>query len=493
MTAHLPVLIVVVPLAAALLVPLVAMLSTLLARVVSLLAVAISLVSAIGALARVLAEGNWHYYLGGWAPPWGIEYVIDPLSGMLAVLVAFFGVLAAFYAGPYLRDKSPTAQGSFYALFLLLNAGLLGMVATGDVFNLYVFLEISSLAGYALIAYGGNRATVAAFRYLIIGSVAASFYLLGIGYLYAVTGSLNMADLATLLPPLLDSRAVALAVGLIVIGMGTKMALFPLHIWLPDAYSFAPVPVAAFIPAVMAKVAAYVLYRVLYFVLGPVGPVALALDVVGWAAAIGILFGSLMAIAQRDLWRMLAYSSVAQMGYIALGFSLGNAAGIYGALLHVVNHAVMKGCLFMVAGGARWQSGIREVGQFVQASRRLPWSMAAFVVAALSMIGLPPTGGFFSKWYLIRGSVEAGAWSYVAILVLSSLLTAVYFFRVIENAYLKEAPGEIQAVKGRGWELPPAMLGPILVLGMAVLVLGIFSEGIVVHILQLAVPQGVGP
>jgi len=495
-TAHLPALIVISPLAVALLLPILGRLSAVLVRVVAIAALVLSFTSSIGALRHVLVNGDWHYFFGGWAPPWGIEYVIDPLAGGMATLVSFFALLVLIYAGPYLSSKPGKDKGYFYTLYLLLAAGLLGIVVTGDVFNLYVFLEISSLATYALIASGGNRATIAAFRYLLIGTAAASSYLLGIGYLYAVTGSLNMADLATLLPPLLGSHAVAIAVALIVIGLGVKMALFPLHGWMPDAYSYAPAPVATFIAAVMAKVSAYAIYRILFFVFKAAGPVPMTLNIVGWMAAAGILFGSIMAIAQRDLWRMLAYSSVAQMCYIALGFALDNTMGLYGALLHILNHAITKGSLFLIAGSIAWQTGIRDIFQFAGMCRRVPWTMAVFVVAAMSMIGLPPTAGFFSKWYLVVGSVEAGAWGFVAVLVASSLLTAVYFFRVIEYAYLKEPAGEKDDEQGktvtatRKWELPASMLLPIILLGIGILTLGVLSEKIITNYIQFALPWG---
>jgi multicomponent Na+:H+ antiporter subunit D len=389
-TAHMPALIVVTPLAVALLTPIITRISPVLARVTALTALLVALASSIGSLNIALAEGAWHYFFGGWAPPWGIEYVIDPLSGGLATLVSFFGLLVLFYAGPYLAPKIAKEKGYFYTLYLLCVAGLLGMVVTGDVFNLYVFLEITSLAAYALIASGGSKATVGAFRYLLIGTAAASLYLLGIGYLYALTGSLNMADLAQLLPMVDAPTALVLATGLIIIGLGIKMALFPLHGWLPDAYASAPAPVTAFIAAVMAKVSAYAIYRILFFVLKAADPTTIALNMVGWMAAAGILFGSIMAIAQRDLWRMLAYSSVAQMCYIALGLALANTMGIYGALLHILNHAITKGCLFLIAGSIAWKTGIRDINQLAKMCRRLPWTMAVFIVAAMSMIGLLP-------------------------------------------------------------------------------------------------------
>ncbi len=493
MTDHLPVLIVVIPLTAAALVPLIALASVYMARLTMLTALMlVSLCSGL-ALTQVLSHGNWHYALGGWAPPWGIEYVIDPLSGGMATLIACIAMLVAVYTGPHLSSMSAGRAGMFYSLFLLLITGLLGIVVTGDMFNLYVFFEISSLAAYALLASGGIRATVATFRYLIVGTIAATFYLLGVGYLYALTGTLNMADLATRLPAVADSSVFVVAVSFIVVGLAIKTALFPLHGWLPDAYTYAPAPVIGFVSAVMAKVSAYVLFRVLYFVLPSDGVAGQALMLLGWASAIAVLAGSILAIAQRDVRRMLAYSSVGQMGYIALGLSIGNAAAITGALLHMFNHAIMKGCLFMIAGGIQWRTGACRIETFLGMSRRMPLTMAAFVVAALSMIGLPPTAGFFSKWYLITGAIEARAWFFVMALVVSSLLSAVYFFRIIEMAFLRQpdtASAESHLTEPRQ-ELPARMLAPILILATGVLILGLLNHTVVSRVIQFALPEQV--
>ena len=498
MITHAPVLIVIIPLVIALLLPLIALRSIRLARALLLLTLAAVGLLAGTALSRVLDHGAWHYALGGWAPPWGIEYVIDALSGGMAVLIAVIAFLVAVYAGPHQRSWTHSRAGVFASLYLLLVTGLLGIVLTGDLFNLYVFLEISSLAGYALLANGNMRSAVATFRYLIIGTIAASFYLIGVGYLYALTGSLNMADIATRLPGITDSSVFIAAIMFMVIGLTIKAALFPMHGWLPDAYTYAPAPVIGFISAVMAKVSAYALFRVLYFVLRPEGAVHQAMTFLSWAAAIGIVIGSFLALAQRDIRRMLAYSSVGQMGYILLGIALGTPAAMIGALLHVLNHAIMKGCLFLIAGGVQWRTGCHAIDDFVGMSRRMPITMAAFVVAALSMIGLPPTAGFFSKWYLLSGALEANAWPCAAALILSSLLSAVYFFRVIETSYLRQPDG-VAASAGEHadhaapaaitrHELPARMLVPILVLATGVLVLGLLNQTVVTQVIQQALP-----
>ncbi|HHY05921.1 MAG TPA: monovalent cation/H+ antiporter subunit D family protein [Clostridia bacterium] len=493
MKEQLPALIVIVPLLIALLSPLVAYFSTRLLRGLGLTAAAVSFVSAVGALGHALTKGPWHYYFGNWAPPWGIEYVIDPLSGLMAVLVSFLSLVVLIYTDSFLREEGWLKQGIHYALYLLLTAGLLGMTVTGDVFNLYVFLEISSLSAYGLIASGGYKATVSAFRYVLVGTVGASFYLLGVGYLYAITGSLNMADLTVRLQPLLDSQAVLIAMVLILVGMGIKMALFPLHGWLPDAYTYSPPAAIPFIAGVMTKVMAYVLLRYFFFIFGVLnGFVPLVLEVVGWIAALGIILASVMAIAQSDFRRMLAFSSVAQVGYIGLGLSLGNMFGFIGAVFHIINHAIMKCCLFLVAGGVKWKTGEHLIEKYAEMSRRMPLTMGAFLLGAFSMVGIPPTAGFFSKWYLILGAIEKDLWIYVVVIILSSLLNAIYFFRVIEQAYLKKAPvaEREKFVEDKKPELPATMLVPIVVLGACILVVGILNEPLVSNILLMAFPGG---
>ncbi|HVR71958.1 MAG TPA: monovalent cation/H+ antiporter subunit D family protein [Vicinamibacteria bacterium] len=487
MTRHLPILIVVLPLAGAVVVPVAGLLSGRLARGLSLGLLLFTHLFALGALRVALQAGPWRYELGGWAPPWGIEYVIDGLGGGMAVLISFMGLLTGVYAGPSLRQRSGLQAAVFHALHLLLTAGLLGIVVTGDAFNLYVFLEISALAAYALLSGGGDRAAVAAFRYLLVGTIAASFYLLGIGYLYAATGTLNMADLAARLGGSAPPAIVATAVALVVVGLAIKTALFPLHGWLPDAYAYAPTPAVSFISASMSKVGVYVLLRFLFFILPAEGVADRVLDLLSLTAAIAVVAGSVMALAQSDLRRMLAYSSIGQMGYIVMGLGLGNAAALVGALLHVVNHAVMKSCLFMVSGNVQHRAGTWAIAGYAGMGRRLPLTMAAFVVASLSMIGLPPTGGFFSKWYLVLGALERGAWPYVLAIVTSSLLTAVYMFRVIEVAYLRPAKPE-DAPRA---EAPPAMLAPTLVLALGVVALAVFNQSLVEGVLRPAL-AGVG-
>jgi multicomponent Na+:H+ antiporter subunit D len=480
--SHLPILIPAALLFTAFLVPLAGLWRKNLVSILAITGTGLSSLFAFVGLWRVLGEGTLHYRLGGWPPPIGIEYVLDPLGAFMAVVITFVGWMATIYFRASIAHEAPYQFVGAHALMLLLLAGLSGIVVTGDLFNLFVFLEIASLSAYALIAIGDNQAPLAAFRYLILGSLAGSLYVLGVGFLYFSTGSLNMADVSQRLTPLYDSRAVATAATLIALAMGIKMALFPLHGWLPDAYTSAPSGVAGLIPPIMTKVAAYVLIRVFLEVFQPAYsqtqlPIA---SVIAWLSAAGVLFGSVMAIAQQDFRRMLAYSSVSQIAYIGLGFGMVHPLGLIGALLHVVNHAFMKACLFFVAGSFRYRTGSAEIVHFAGLGKRMPWTVCAFALAALSMIGVPPTGGFFSKWYLLLGALEIGNGWFVAVILISSLLNAVYFFRVWENLFGRQ---ERETNLTRG-DPPASMLAPTLVLAGGVLALGFLNSTIVTAVLQ---------
>jgi multicomponent Na+:H+ antiporter subunit D len=449
----------------------------------AVLGVLLSLAAASYGVVRVINGGELRHFLGGWPPPIGIEYVLDHLSVFMVIIVTFIALIAVVYppqAGLY---HTPRRGVPVYGLLLLLFGGLVGVVVTGDLFNLFVFLEIYSLASYALITLGGDRAVVASFRYLILGTIAGSFYLLGVGFIYFSTGTLNMADAAQLLPPLYDSPTIMAAVALIVIGMGIKLALFPLHVWLPDAHSYASPVVAAVLAAIQVEVAGYVIVRMMLTIFQPqyfieVLPVT---TIIGWVSAAGIIFGSVMAIAQKDFKRMLAYSTVAQVAYIGLGIGLANQLGLIGGLLHVLNHAFMKSCLFLVAGGVRFQTGLHAIPQFAGLGRKMPMMMTAFTVAALSMVGIPPTAGFFSKWYLILGSIDANNWVFVAVVLASSLLTAVYFFRIIEKLFAVPSSGDPAVEQAR--EPGARILVPILILAVGILVLGLLNAFIVNRLL----------
>ena len=433
-----PALIIALPLLISFVLPVVGLWKRAAAFPVALAALVAAFGTSIVAARDVLTDGPIRYFMGGWAPPWGIEYRIDHLGALMLLLVSGITLVVAIYSKRSVSRELPGKEVYFYTVYLLLVSGLMGIVVTADMFNLYVFLEITSLTSYALVSIGGGAAAVSAFRYVILGTVGSAFYLLSVGYLYSVTGSLNMTDLAGILPGLYDSNAVLVGFAFFVISMSIKMALFPMHAWLPGAYSDAPSAVSALIAATTTKLAAYVLVRVMFFVFEPRFSVEMIpfATLLSWMGAIGMVLGSVIAIAQSDLKRMLAYSSVAQIGYIVLGVGLANAMGLTGGLLHIVSHAFMKGCLFLVAGAIVYQTGLREIRDFRHLSVRMPWTAATFSIAAASMVGIPPTAGFFSKMYLVLGAIDAEQWVFVGILLFTSVLTLVYLTNVIRYMYL---------------------------------------------------------
>lgn len=458
---------------------------------VALIATGVAFVTSLAGLEKVVREGRWSYHLGGWAPPIGIEYVLDPLSAFVAVVITGVAFPVLLYSKNPTEVEIPHRSGYYYSVCMLFLTGLTGMTVTGDLFNLYVFLEIASLSGYALVAVGEDRSTVAAFRYLLIGTIGASFYLLGLGFVFIMTGTLNMADNARLLSSVYGQPSVIAGVSLMVIGMGIKMALFPLHVWLPDAYTYAPSSSSALLAPIGTKVAAYVVVRILYFVFEDdfvVHTLPLS-DIILWTSLIGIVVGSVMAIAQNELKRMLAYSSVAQIGYIGVGIGLANPLGLIGAVLHVLNHAFMKASLFMVAGNLRAAVGHSDITRLNDTLRKsMPWTMAAFTVSALSMVGIPPMAGFFSKWYLVMAAIEKSAWMTLTVILLSSLLTAVYFFRVLEKVYVKSTiRGDVDDIRR---EVRFSMLLPPVALGFSLIVFGLFNSRIVSGVLMKALPTG---
>lgn len=426
-------------------------------------------------LAEVARNGPIAYTFGGWPAPWGIEYRVDFLSGFVLVFVT--GVAAAVmpFAWRSVRDEIPEARQSlFYTAYLLTLAGLLGLTITGDAFNAFVFMEISSLSGYVLISLGRDRrALFASFRYLILGTVGATFFVIGVGLLYMATGTLNMADLAERIPPLGDNLVVIAACAFLLVGLGLKLALFPLHVWLPDAYTYAPSVVSAFLAATATKVSVYLLLRFLFTVFGAdfsalSYPVVDLLLPFGAAAAV---VGSLAAIVQTDAKRLLAFSSVAQIGAIALGIGMASTTGLTAATVHLFNHALMKGAMFLALGCVALRLGSTAIDDMRGLGRRMPLTMAAFVVGGLSMIGLPGTVGFVSKWYLVLAALEEGLWPLAVLVAATSLMAAVYIWRVVEAAYFAEPDGGREIA-----EAPWPMVGACWILAGACAAFGLAAE-----------------
>jgi len=431
-------------------------------------------------LNHVLTVGPIRYWQGGWRPPWGIEYVVDAMNAYLLIIVVSMVILGLIYSKRNVEyEIEARKHATFYVLVQLMAAGLYGITITGDLFNMFIWLEIASLTAYALIAVAGGRALRPAYNYVIMGSIGACFYIFGVCWLYSVTGTLNMADMRLLLPLVYDNKAVQMAFAMMVVGVMIKAYIFPLHLWQPDVYTYAPSTISSMMASVHVKVMFYILLRMFYsvFTLGFIEHF-IGLDMlICWVAAIAILVGSIWAIKQRNLKRMLAYSSISQMGYILLGVGLSPLSpwGLVGAVAHILNHAMGKGCLFMSAGAFAQQEGLRDIRNFEGLGKKMPYASAAFTIAALSMIGIPPTAGFASKLFLILASLDAAQYPFVAVLLLSGLLNLVYFWRVIDQMYFAkhEEPKDAAEVKEKGKALPLSMVAPMLILASLCIIMGI--------------------
>ena len=428
---------------------------------------------AVALFARVLDGGAISYVFGGWPAPWGIEYRVDLLSGFVLLFVT--GVASAIM--PFARDsvRAEIASGrhaAFYAAYLLTLAGLLGMTITNDAFNAFVFMEISSLSAYVLIALGRDRrALLASYRYLVLGTIGATFFVTGVGLLYITTGTLNMSDIAARLPRSANDIAPLAAFAFIVVGLSLKIALFPLHSWLPDAYAQAPSMVSALLAATATKVGVYLLLRFMFGVFGAdfstsVHPVT---DILLPLAAVAAVAGSLAAMRQTDARRLLAWSSVAQIGYVVIGIGLASATGLTAATVHLFNHALMKGAMFLALGCMALRVSGADFDRLKGLGRHMPFTFGAFVVGGLSLIGVPGTVGFVSKWYLVLGALEQGLWPLAALIVATSLMAVVYVWRMVEAAWFT-GPAPAAAVPEAPWPMVGAcwlLAGACVVFGLA--------------------------
>lgn len=470
---HISLLLVVVPLIAA---PVVAVLPR--GRLPWAVATLVALVCAALAsmqLWAVLQNGVISYELGGWAPPWGIEYRIDAVNAFVAFIVAAIAAVTLPYALRSVEQEIPLEKTpTFYSALLLCLTGLLGITQTGDIFNVFVFLEISSLSSYALISLGKQRqALTSAYQYLIMGTIGATFYLIGVGLIYSQTGTLNMQDMAELLPEIVHLDTVITGFAFIMVGVALKLALFPLHLWLPNAYTYAPSVVTVFLAATATKVAVYVMLRILFTVFPQTFTLTTPADELFIAAGIGgILLASFYAIYQANIKRLLAYSSVAQVGYMVLGIGLASASSVTAALIHLFNHALMKGALFMAIGAIIYRIGACRMENIHGLGKAMPWTFAAVVIGGLSLVGVPGTAGFISKWYLVTAALEQQAWLSVGVILLGSLLAVVYVGKLIEALYFKPATDANHAVR----EAPLMLLVPTYCLVFANLYFGLNTD-----------------
>jgi len=411
--------------------------------------------------------------IGSWGPLAdmgrivGIQLALDGLSTFMLVVVNFIAFVVAVYSINYMARF--TSKELFYTLFLLMVAGMNGVIITGDLFNLFVFVEIASLASYALVAFGtGKRELEAAFKYAVMGGVGSLLVLLGIILLYGNTGTLNMADMSRWLAGHPGSEALRnLVIGLFVAGFGLKAALVPFHAWLPDAHPSAPAPISAMLSGVLIKsLGVYALCRLIFNVFGITPQLSSLLMTLG---ALSMSIGVVLALRQWDMKRLLAYHSISQIGYIILGIGIGTPLGILGGLFHLFNHSIFKSLLFLDAGAVEYSAGTRNLKELGGLSRRMPVTSWTTLSASMSIAGVPPFSGFWSKLIIIMACVDRGLWFLASVTVLVSILTLASFMKIMRYGFL----GMLKDAFAKVSEVPAFMRIALVVLALVCILGGL--------------------
>lgn len=439
---------VIIPLATAFVVSLLGKFSRRIGDILSNLATFALLVLSLYAIRYTLSAQVLTYKVGGWVPPFGICMVLDGLTSFMLVTVNLVSFLVAVYSINYMQRY--TDKWKFYTLFMLMLAGMNGIIITGDLFNLFVFLEIASIASYALVAFGTEAEELeASFKYAVMGSAASSFILLAIALLYSYTSTLNMADMSLVISNKGSGLLISFVAVLFLMGFGLKAALVPFHAWLPDAHPSAPAPISAMLSGVFIKTSGvYVLCRIFFNILGPSSNILFILIILG---IISMVVGAFLAIAQRDIKRMFAYSSISQIGYIIFALGIGTPLAIFGGLFHLFNHAVFKSLLFLNSGAIEYSTHTRDLKKLGGLNSRLPVTGYTGLVASMSISGVPPLGGFFSKLIVIIAAVQAEYFGLAAVAVLVSIVTLAYYLKFLGFTFFgrpQEALSEIKEVPG---------------------------------------------
>jgi multicomponent Na+:H+ antiporter subunit D len=388
-------------------------------------------------------EGLLVYAVGAWPPPIGISMVLDGLSVFMLTTVNLIALLVVLFSVDYMARF--TGKWQFYSLFLLMLAGMNGVVLSGDLFNLFVFLEVASVASYSLVAFGTEKHELeAAFKYAVMGSLGSLFVLIAIVWLYAWTSTLNMADMAIQIQAHQAGPLLILVAAIFLMGFGLKAALVPFHAWLPDAHPSAPAPISAMLSGVLIKsLGIYAICRVFFSVIGMNPPLASLLTTLG---ILSMLIGVVLAVGQWDLKRLLAYHSISQVGYIILGIGLGTPLGLLGAMFHLFNHSVFKSLLFLNSGSVEQATGTRDLRRMGGLGRKMPVTGGTTLVASMSIAGVPPFNGFWSKLLIILAAIEADRYWLAFWAILASLLTLASFTKVLKYAFMGPLPERFRGV-----------------------------------------------
>jgi multicomponent Na+:H+ antiporter subunit D len=408
----------------------------------------------------------FYYGVGSWLPPIGISLVWDSLSQLLVMIISVISLAVTLFAIPYMRQY--TAQNKFYSLYLLMIAGMYGVVLTGDIFNLFVFLEIASIASYALVAFGVEAEELeASFKYLILGGVSSTVILLGIALLYSITGTLNMADISLRLQTGAPKNILFFVFALFTMGFGLKSAMVPFHAWLPDAHPSAPAPISAMLSGLIIKaLGIYAIARIFFVIIGILPIIKTILMTLG---ALSMVIGVFLAVGQWDFKRLLAYHSISQMGYVMVGIGLATPLGILGGLFHLLNHAVFKSLLFLCSGAFEYTTGTRQLKQLGGLFRKMPFTGTSCSVAALSISGVPPFNGFWSKLIIIIALFQAKFYFLAAVTVFVSFMTLISFIKVQKYSLFGTLPERLDRIR----EVPFLMATGMVILAILCLVIGI--------------------
>ncbi|MBL7070910.1 MAG: NADH/ubiquinone/plastoquinone (complex I) [Candidatus Omnitrophica bacterium] len=434
------------------------------------LSTACLLIASLLSISFVSKCGVLVYKVGAWVPPIGITMVMDGFTSFMLVTVNLVAFLVTVYSVNYMEKF--TSKWTFYTLFLLMLAGMNGVIVTGDMFNLFVFMEIASVASYALVAFGTEEEELeASFKYLIMSTVGSLFVLLGIVFMYSYTSTLNMADMAAVLTQKGAGNITLFTGVLFLMGFGLKAAIVPFHAWLPDAHPSAPAPISAMLSGVLIKsLGIYTIARIFYNVFGMGAKFTEVLLIFG---ALSMVVGALLASGQWDFKRLLAYSSISQIGYIILGLAIGTPLAILGALFHLFNHSVFKSLLFLNSGALEYATGTRDMRLMGGLKEKMPVTGRTSFIASMSIAGVPPFNGFFSKLIIIFAAVQAGYIGYAFLAALVSVVTLAYFATVQKNVFFGSPSGALTASDGKvtkKWddikEPPVFMKVPVIILAI---------------------------
>ena len=417
-------------------------------------------------LSLTLIGSSGLYFMGGWRPPWGIALVLDGLSVLMLIIVNLVAFASTLFSISYMELY--TSKLRYYSLFILMIAGMNGVILTGDLFNLYVFLEIAAIASYALVGFGCEHEELeAAFKYLVLGSVASTFILFGVALIYGSLGSLNMAHVAKMISEKGMNNLLYFALGLFVAGFGLKAALVPFHAWLPDAHPSAPAPISAMLSGVLIKaLGVYAMIRILFNVFGFNSVISSIMIVLG---LFSMVMGGLLALGQWDYKRLLAWSSISQIGYVMIGIGLGTPLGILGGLFHLINHATFKSLLFFTAGAIEYNTGTRQLKEMGGLKEKMPVTGTSAFIASLSISGIPPFNGFWSKLIIVIACIEAGRYGLAISAIVISIITLAYYMKVQKYAFFDRIKEKWTQLR----EVPLTMCIPMVLLSFLCLVMGL--------------------